>query len=93
MSHLEVDPVDGVADVLEHALIGHEKVTIFEASLTTTDSKNHVHIRVCTTGFKCFPPEPYSYHDRQKLETSWHNENQNFISVLNRSSYSKCHIK
>lgn len=34
MSHLEVDPVDGVADVLEHALIGHEEVAIFEAAFT-----------------------------------------------------------
>lgn len=31
---LEVDPVDGVADILEHALIGHEEVAIFEASFT-----------------------------------------------------------
>lgn len=29
-----MDPVDGVADILEHALIGHEKVAIFEASFT-----------------------------------------------------------
>lgn len=33
-SHLEVDPVHAVPDVLEHALIGHEEVAIFEASLT-----------------------------------------------------------
>lgn len=33
-SYLEVDPVDGVADVLEHALEGHEEVAIFKASLT-----------------------------------------------------------
>lgn len=32
--HLEVDPVDGVADVLEHALIGHEEVAILEAGFT-----------------------------------------------------------
>lgn len=31
--HLEVDPVDGVADVLEHALVGHEEVAVFEAGL------------------------------------------------------------
>lgn len=29
-----MDPVDGVADVLEHALEGHEEVAIFKASLT-----------------------------------------------------------
>lgn len=34
-SHLEVDPVHGVPDVLEHALKGHEEVAIFEARLTT----------------------------------------------------------
>ena len=32
--YLEVDPVDGVADVLEHALVGHEEVAIFEAGFT-----------------------------------------------------------
>lgn len=34
LSHLEVDPVDGVADVLEHALVGHEEVAILKASFT-----------------------------------------------------------
>lgn len=34
MLHLEVDPVDGIADVLEHALVGHEEVSIFEAGFT-----------------------------------------------------------
>ncbi len=34
VSYLEVDPVDGVTDVLEHALIGHEEVAIFEAGFT-----------------------------------------------------------
>jgi len=29
-----VDPVDGIADVLEHALEGHEEVSILEAPLT-----------------------------------------------------------
>ena len=33
-----MNPVDSVSNVLEHALIGHEKVTIFEASLTTTET-------------------------------------------------------
>lgn len=33
MAYLEVDPVDGVADVLKHALVGHEEVAVFEASL------------------------------------------------------------
>lgn len=32
--HLEVDPVHAIPHVLEHALIGHEEVAIFEASLT-----------------------------------------------------------
>lgn len=31
-----MNPVHAVSDILEHALVGHEKVTIFEASLTTT---------------------------------------------------------
>lgn len=34
-SDLEVNPVHAIADILEHALVGHEKVTVFEASLTT----------------------------------------------------------
>lgn len=29
-----MDPVDGIADVLEHALEGHEEVSILEAPLT-----------------------------------------------------------
>lgn len=32
-AHLEVDPVYGVADVLEHALVGHEEVAVLEARL------------------------------------------------------------
>lgn len=32
--NLEVDPVHAVPDVLEHALVGHEEVAVFEASLT-----------------------------------------------------------
>lgn len=31
-----MNPVHAISDILEHALVGHEKVTIFEASLTTT---------------------------------------------------------
>lgn len=38
-----MNPVHAISDVLEHALVGHEKVTIFEASLTTTgNSKKSV---------------------------------------------------
>lgn len=33
-SYLEVDPVDSVPDILEHALIGHEEVAVLEASFT-----------------------------------------------------------
>lgn len=33
VADLEVNPVDGVADILEHALVGHEEVAVFEASL------------------------------------------------------------
>lgn len=36
--YLEMNPVHAVSDVLEHAFVGHEKVSIFEASLTTRDS-------------------------------------------------------
>lgn len=36
-SDLEVNPVHTIADILEHALVGHEKVTVFEASLTTAE--------------------------------------------------------
>lgn len=36
-SDLEVNPVHAIADILEHALVGHEKVTVFEASLTTAE--------------------------------------------------------
>lgn len=32
--YLEVDPVNSVTDVLEHALIGHEEVAVLEASFT-----------------------------------------------------------
>lgn len=28
-----MNPVHGVSDILEHALVGHEQVAIFEASL------------------------------------------------------------
>lgn len=35
-SYLEVDPVNSVTDILEHALIGHEEVAILEASFTAT---------------------------------------------------------
>lgn len=47
--YLEMNPVDTVSDVLEHALVGHEKVTIFEASLTTNgDSEIHDNTGVYT---------------------------------------------
>lgn len=32
--YLEVDPVNSVTDILEHALIGHEEVAVLEASFT-----------------------------------------------------------
>lgn len=32
--YLKVDPVDSVSHVLEHALEGHEEVSVFEACLT-----------------------------------------------------------
>lgn len=34
---LEVNPVHTIADILEHALVGHEKVAVFEAGLTTAE--------------------------------------------------------
>lgn len=34
VSYLEVDPVNSVTDILEHALIGHEEVAVLEASFT-----------------------------------------------------------
>lgn len=33
-TYLEVDPVDSVADVLEHTLVGHEEVAVLEARFT-----------------------------------------------------------
>lgn len=39
--YLKMNPVHSVSDILEHALIRHKKVAIFEASLTTTET---VHI-------------------------------------------------
>lgn len=33
-----MNPVHTISDILEHALVGHEKVAIFEASLTTTET-------------------------------------------------------
>lgn len=38
-AYLEVDPVDGIADVLEHALVGHEEVAVFEASFTAEEEE------------------------------------------------------
>lgn len=32
-----MNPVHTIAHILEHALVGHKKVTIFEASLTTAE--------------------------------------------------------
>lgn len=53
-----MNPVHAISDILEHALVGHEKVAIFEASLTTTEIvQNDVNIRLCMTwnseGQKC----------------------------------------
>ena len=43
-AHLDMDPVHGVADILEHALVGHEQISIFEASLTTTNGEGGRHL-------------------------------------------------
>lgn len=40
--YLEVDPVHSISDVLEHALVGHEEVPVFEPSLTATGT-HYVH--------------------------------------------------
>lgn len=34
--YLEVNPVHSISDILEHALVGHEEVPVFESSLTAT---------------------------------------------------------
>lgn len=34
--YLKVNPVHSISDILEHALVGHEEVPIFESSLTAT---------------------------------------------------------
>lgn len=43
-----MNPVHTVADILEHALVRHEKVTVFEAGLTTAEGiKGGVKAEVC----------------------------------------------
>lgn len=31
--YLEMNPVNGITDILEHALVGHEEVAVFEAGV------------------------------------------------------------
>lgn len=55
-----MNPVNSVTDVLEHALVGHEEVTVFEAGLTAVgEEEEQRHTRavgratVLPRGFKC----------------------------------------
>lgn len=41
-----MDPVHAVPDILEHALVGHEQVTVFEACLTAASQNWRWHTRV-----------------------------------------------
>lgn len=34
-----MDPIHSISDILKHALVGHEKISIFEAHLTTEEAK------------------------------------------------------
>lgn len=48
--YLEVDPVDSIADVLEHALVGHEEVAVFETSFTAEGGSKDTHVHSRRTG-------------------------------------------
>jgi len=39
--YLEMDPIHSISDILKHALVGHEKISIFKAHLTTEEAENN----------------------------------------------------
>lgn len=50
-----MNPVHTITHVLEHTLVGHEQVAIFEASLTAAeDIKGEVNAEVCTLDQRAF---------------------------------------
>lgn len=50
-----MNPVHSISNILEHTLVGHEEVAIFEASLTAEKEKglSKCMFFICSSYFKC----------------------------------------